>query len=1106
MAELVAGAFLSSFLQVAFERLASHDFLDYFRGRKLDHDLLTKLRVILISVDKIVEDAEERQYRDHRVKQWLEELKDEVFKAQDLLDDIATEASRQKLDAESQSTTVIRKVRGFFTPLVSQNQFDKKIESGIKEVLSNLENLMKQNKILGLREGPSVGNQSGVMSRKVWKRLPSTHLIDESEIYGRDANKERIVEILLSQNIGCRNQLPMDVIAVTGMGGMGKTTLARLVYEDPRMKDHFQHKAWVCVSEEYDVDHLTKAILESLDCPTKQDFHVNQSKLEETLMGKKFFLVLDDVWNQNCQIWEVFTAPLRQVAPQSKILITTRNKTVAEVMCCAFTYPLKPLQGGDCWNLFGKYAFNNQPDAAGQDLVQIGREIIKKCGGLPLALKTLGSLLHIKLSFQHWNKILKSELWTLSQDRCNIIPSLGLSYHYLPSNLKHCFAYCSIFPKDYDIDKNDLIQLWMADGLIHPTQRSTSLEEAGDEIFKDLESRSFFEPSKKGGDYFIMHDLLNDLAKSVAGEFFVCLEAAQARDMSTKTRYFSYTRCKSDDLEIFDKVFKCHQLRSFFLLDVFNHSIGDDIMSKLCRLKYIRQLSLKGSRNFRNLIDGIGNLKHLHYLDLSGTSVKKLPNSLCSLINIQTLKLRGCDRLTKLPSNFYKLINLRHLDLEDCAIRKMPKYMGKLNQLQTMNNFVVAKKGGSNIKELGALNHLTGSLAISNMEDISDPADMREANLKEKKLNKLMLWYRQNSYSLEEAQRQEHILEAIEPNQSVKELAVYVYKGNKFPKWLLGVAHFLPNLVSLSLQSCFYCVSLPPLGQLTSLQQLLIGRIDGVKVIGEEFYGNGSLIAQPFPSLLYLNFFGMREWEEWDTCYEGESFPRLKQLCIHGCPRLTKSLPQHLPCLKTLDILECGNLEATLPKSSSMEKLHLQDCKKISAKDMPTWSISDVLPPLHDLSLWHCPAMESLPHGGMLSNLQRLSISWCSKLIACGGDGGLHELLSLKQLDITDDVMEWFPEEEGLLPPNLQSLSFLHCTNLRRINHRGLVHLRSLTSLSFYYCPRMSYEGMPGEDALPPSLSRVTINGECCLLKESCEEEEGPDWTKIAHILHMTIC
>ncbi|XP_028783810.1 putative disease resistance RPP13-like protein 1 [Neltuma alba] len=1048
----------------------------------------------------------ERQYRDHHVKKWLDELKDEVFKAQDLLDDIATEASQQKLYAELQSTAVICKVRGLFTTFASRNHFDKKIDSGIKELLNNLENLIKQKKRLGLKEGPSAHDQLAVMNRGVYKRLPSTHLIAESNIYGRDADKERIVEILLSQNMGCRNQLPMDVIAVTGMGGMGKTTLARLVYEDVRIKDQFQHRAWMCVSEAFDVDQVTKAILHSLSCPIEQDFHSNQATLGKTLMGKKFFLVLDDVWNENCEILEVFTAPLKNVAPQSKILITTRNGTVAEAMCCTFRYPLKPLQDGDGWDLFAKHAFNNQHHAVDPDLIQIGREIINKGGGSPLAIKTLGRLLHRKLSFQHWNKILKSEIWELSENDSNIISSLRLSYHYLPSNLKRCFVYCSIFPKDYHIDKNNLIQLWMADGLIFPTQKSMSLEEAGDEIFNYLVSRSFFEPSRKGDNYFIMHDLVNDLAKSMAGEFSVQLEVDQAQDMSTKTRYFSYMgNINQNNLETFEKVLKCQQLCSFILfLDRHfscNYVIGDNIMSRLSHLNYLRELSLKGSQNLRNLTDGIGNLKHLHYLDLSWTTVKKLPDSMCLLINLQTLKLKGCEFLTKLPSNLYKLINLHHLDLKDCGIQKIPRYMGKLNQLRTMNKFVVAKKGGSELKELSNLNHLTGSLSISNMQFMNDPANSRGANLKEKKLDTLKLLYWRYICSREEAQHQEHVLEALEPSDGVKELIVEGYGGTKFPKWF-GDSHFLPNLVSLCLYDCDNVSLLPPLGQLPSLQKLVIENFVRINMIGEEFYGNGSLIA-PFPSLSCLHFSNMRKWEEWDICQEG-AFPLLEELHIKYCHRLTKSLPQHLPCLKTLDISRCENLEAPLPKSSCMEKLCLSNCKKMLVKDMPTWSSQDMLPPLHVLYLNDCRAIDQwLPfQEGMLSSLQRLTIHDCSKLIASLRDLGLHEFLSFKELDIGGTFdMKSFPEE-GLLPPNLQSLTLKGCYNLERINHRGLLHLQSLTFLSFQDCPHTTFEGMP-EHGLPPSLSHLSIGFNCPLLEERCEMEQGPDWPKIAHIPHV---
>ncbi|XP_028782588.1 putative disease resistance protein RGA3 [Neltuma alba] len=174
---------------------------------------------------------------------------------------------------------------------------------------------------------------------------------------------------------------------------------------------------------------------------------------------------------------------------------------------------------------------------------------------------------------------------------------------------------------------------------------------------------------------------------------------------------------------------------------------------------------------------------------------------------------------------------------------------------------------------------------------------------------------------------------------------------------------------------------------------------------------------------------------------------------------------------------------------------------------MPTWSSSGV-PSLHELYLDDCPEMEFLPQGSMPSSLQRLSIIGCSKLIESCRDWDLHELLSLKEFKTGGKLeghIESFPKKEGLLLPNLQSLSFLCCTNLKRINHRGILNLHSLTSSScFFACPSMSFEGMP-EDGLPPSLSHLTIGCGCRLLEERCEKEERPDWPKIAHIPHVHV-
>ncbi|XP_054791094.1 putative disease resistance RPP13-like protein 1 [Prosopis cineraria] len=441
----------------------------------------------LNSLNKVIEDAEERQYRDPSVKRWLDELKDAVFQAEDLLLEIATEASRRKLQLQLHPN--IGKLRNYSTSIV--NPFEKQIEPRMQTLVDYLDCLTKKRKQLGLKDGSGALTPAGVKG-KVFKRLPELSLINEADIFGRGSDKEKLINILMSPSEG-GNGSPVDVIAIVSMGGMGKTTLTRLVYEDKRMIDEFQHRAWVCIFEEFDPVQATKAILKSLDSKIEleqsDDLNPHQRQLKDKLKDKKFFMVLDDVWNRNHAIWDAFRTPFNYGAP-------------------------------------GK-------------LESIGRTIVGKCGGLPLAIKTLGSLLGTKPTPQYWDAILKGDIWSLSEDESNIIPSLRLNYHYLPYDIKRYFAFCSIFPKDYLIKKDVLIQLWMAEGLLHYAHTSKSFEEVGNEIFNDLQSRSFFEPLEKNGNCFMMHDLLNDLAKSMMGEFCVQLDAGRVQEISTKARYFS---------------------------------------------------------------------------------------------------------------------------------------------------------------------------------------------------------------------------------------------------------------------------------------------------------------------------------------------------------------------------------------------------------------------------------------------------------------------------------------------------------------------------------------------------------------------------------------
>ncbi|TQE00995.1 hypothetical protein C1H46_013535 [Malus baccata] len=1050
---VVGGAALSGFFQQVFVKLDSQEVKNFIRGKKLTDGLLKKLRIKLTSVSAVYDDAEQRQLRNPHVKLWLHELKEAVLDAEDLLDEIKTEVLRRKIEAEFGSST--SKVQDLIS--ASLHAFDESVDTKIEEILERLSYIVEQRDALDLKRGSR---------HKISQTLLSTSLVECSDVYGRDHDKETIIQLLLSNDVTCSK---IGVIPIVGMGGIGKTTLAQLLYNDDRVKQHFNARAWVCVSDEFDIVKITQTIYASVTSQTCDTTDLNQLqvKLKDALAGKEFLFVLDDVWNENYNIWDSLRRPFESGAHGSKIIVTTRNDGVASTMVTLQTHYLKQLLEEECWSLFSKHAFKDA--SVDPNLEEIGKKIVSKCKGLPLAAKSLGGLLRSESNVEEWENVLKSDIWELSEAKIDILPALWLSYQYLSPVLKRCFAYCSIFPKDYVFDKSKLILLWMAEDLLQP-QKKTRLEDVGEKYFDDLISRSFFQYSSNSNDLFIMHDLMHDLATYVYGEFCIRLEDPDfSLDVVSKGRHFYYMQYSSNvDYERFDTIYEAKYMRTFILCRLYSSpNVRLDLLLKL------RVLKLWG-RDITELPDLISNLKHLRYLDLCYTQIHKLPDTVCNLCNLQTLLLSNCTCLAELPTDLRRLINLRHLDLRGTKIKKMPPHMGKLKDLQTFGGeFVLSKDAGGNIDELKGFQHLSGNLHISGLQNITRAEDALEAKLRDKKLSEIHLKWEGDTA---DSQNDSRVLGNLQPNTNLKVLAIEGYGGIKFPDWL-GDESF-SNLITLRLENSGYCFSLPALGRLTSLKRLEIDGLNGVESVGSELYGPA------FKSLKFLSFRNMREWQEW--CFpggeeeEGGHFPNLCRLSLVNCPKLTGKLPlYYFPRLEWVSLQnvnieslacsqECNKFNIELP---SLRDLRISDCPNLVC-----FVGGGVLlaPNLKEISMCRFKNLWSMPEDMQISlpSLQSLSIEGCKEFKSFPEESKFPSLKDLKIMNCPE--FRSLPEEMHASLPSLQSLFIERCKEFKSFSEES--KFPSLNYLEIMKCPE--FVGFPhGGGLQAPNLKKMEING-----------------------------
>ncbi|KAL1538213.1 putative disease resistance protein RGA1 [Salvia divinorum] len=937
--------------------------------RGVDEELLD-LSDKLKTIKNVLDDAENRGVKESGVKGWLKKLENTAYEMDDILDEWNYELLKRETEASAKSK---QKIGCSFIPppclCFKKVSIGVRRDTGIKieNVKAKLDQIFQEKDVYKF--------DPNSQPRTDFVKPQSISMIDK-KVYG-SAIQMKKNEIVSKLMLDAAN---IQILSIVGTGGLGKTTLAQLIFNDPQFGEDWL-KIWVCVSDPFVEAVVARDIVNSVGektiPPDANQLELALQKLRESVSGKKFLLVLDDVWTEDRGKWEPLKINLDCGAPGSKILVTTRNERVAKMMGALDSdifYP-KELNLEECWSLLRDSSGKSEEECG--NFKDVGMKIASKCKGLPLAAVVLGRLLWFK-NLDGWKHVERSEIWELDNEELKLFTHLVLSYNELSPALKRCFSYCAVYPKDHRIHAETLIEEWMAQGYLPYARGNGAVELKGREYLENVAMRCLFQDIEKSEsgehiEWCKMHDIVHDFAQFLRKDddkgrgCQVCDPSLVSHVQKYRSLSWDKGRgCHACDCLKSVRVLRIksksappvgmEKLIHLRRLDFSNIALSKDGLEIICRLYFLQSLLLSKC-DLTEIPREIGNLVHLRRLDLSwNRELKELPESMYSLVELRSLSLAFCSLkeiqkeigilvqlreldlscnfgLEELPESICSLVELQILKIEGTDINCLPEALGELSNLRRLE--LCEFKVGSQYNKLGFLKKLyrplIGSLdleiyyssSMSEMVELVEDARQEQVKTLLQNLETLRISFKgtmdereRSSLSSSSSSMWMEVVEALVPHYKLNKLVIRGYEGSRLPHLMSSPLNFIKHIL---LDTLSEVSSLPAMWKLPFLERLRILEMEQLKLVGREFLGIESSCVVAFPTLKELKFHSCYKWEEWEDITEEEEESAAISI---------------MPCLILLAIHSCSSLKK-LPHrllrkaSSSLRSLNIGDSTEL---------------------------------------------------------------------------------------------------------------------------------------------------------------------------------